>query len=99
MKRSKSLGSGALWSAALVCFGVTPSMVSAPGANRGQRAIDPLLATYENGAAFRALTDQALGNVQPLAEECAVIRMPIAEFLYALTTRLEIEGAGRGLAA
>ncbi len=70
MKRSKSLGSGALWSAALVCFAVTPSRVSASGANRCQGAIDQFPETYGSDAAFRALADRALGNVGPLPGKC-----------------------------
>ncbi|MGC1951552.1 MAG: phosphatidylserine decarboxylase, partial [Gammaproteobacteria bacterium] len=34
-----------------------------------QGAIDQLLTTYEQDAAFRALTDRALANVQPLPDE------------------------------
>ena len=66
MKRSKSLRSAVLLSTALLCFVVTPPELSASEANPCQGAVDQLLKTYTNDAAFRALADRAFGNVKPL---------------------------------
>jgi phosphatidylserine decarboxylase len=51
-----------LW---LLFAGCTPAAFSAP-ANPCQGAVDQLLATYEQDSVFRALTERALANVQPV---------------------------------
>ncbi|MEN8131897.1 MAG: hypothetical protein ABFS45_17280, partial [Pseudomonadota bacterium] len=71
MRGSKRLGPAALLLGALAWFAVAPATVSAAPVepNPCQDSIDQLLKTYRGDAAFRALTDRAFENVQPLPGE------------------------------
>jgi phosphatidylserine decarboxylase len=66
MKGSKSCRTKALLLIAVIWIG---SAASAAQMGPCQGAIDELLSTYEQDPAFRALTDRALANVQPLPGE------------------------------
>jgi phosphatidylserine decarboxylase len=63
------------WIAALLLVvalpALSPVVATASEASPCQGGIDELLATYERDAAFRALTDRALANVQPLPRASA----------------------------
>ncbi len=68
MTGSKRSGPAVLLLGVLACLAVTPSKASA-GPSPCQGAIDQLLKAYETDGSFRALTDRALANVQPLPGE------------------------------
>ncbi len=68
MKGSKRSGPAVLLLGVLACLAVSPSKASV-GSSPCQGAIDQLLKAYETDGPFRALTDRALANVQPLPGE------------------------------
>ena len=66
MRATNRLAATALLLGSVSAFGFMPTTAAA---NACQGSIDQLLATYKDDAAFRALTDRAFTNVQPLPGE------------------------------
>ena len=67
MKRSQRSWPARLLAGALVCLALVPRVQSAAAEpSPCQGSIEQLLTTYKKDAAFRALTDRALLNIQPL---------------------------------
>lgn len=66
-------GTKRCWGAAVLLVAAVAASCQAPAATGEsspcQGAVDLLLTTYDQDATFRALTDRALANAQPLSGE------------------------------